>query len=83
MYLFVYRNDVGVFISDIVKDGVAEADGRLARGDQILAINGEDVRDARQDKVASLLKVSNVMYLYIISMNIFNLKMSFTLSFLP
>ena len=55
------RNDVGVFISDIVKGGVAEADGRLNRGDQILSINGEDVKDARQDKVASLLKVGEKM----------------------
>ena len=40
--------------------GIAEADGRLARGDQIITINGEDVREARQDKVAAILKVGNL-----------------------
>ncbi|KAM6949617.1 multiple PDZ domain protein [Aplochiton taeniatus] len=50
------RNDTGVFVSDIVKGGVVEADGRLMQGDQILSINGEDVRSATQESVAALLK---------------------------
>ncbi|ELU09933.1 hypothetical protein CAPTEDRAFT_157099 [Capitella teleta] len=50
------RKDAGVFISDIVKGGVAEADGRLMHGDQILAVNGEDVRHATQEDAAALLK---------------------------
>ncbi|XDV17672.1 hypothetical protein PO909_023502, partial [Leuciscus waleckii] len=50
------RNDTGVFVSDIVKGGVVETDGRLMQGDQILAVNGEDVRSATQEYVASLLK---------------------------
>ncbi|XP_032156110.1 multiple PDZ domain protein isoform X14 [Sapajus apella] len=52
------RNDTGVFVSDIVKGGIADADGRLMRGDQILMVNGEDVRNATQEVVAALLKVS-------------------------
>uniref|UniRef100_A0A8C9TTZ6 Multiple PDZ domain crumbs cell polarity complex component n=1 Tax=Scleropages formosus TaxID=113540 RepID=A0A8C9TTZ6_SCLFO len=52
------RNDTGVFVSDIVKGGVVEADGRLMQGDQILAVNGEDVRSSTQEAVAGLLKVS-------------------------
>uniref|UniRef100_A0A8C9SB38 Multiple PDZ domain crumbs cell polarity complex component n=1 Tax=Scleropages formosus TaxID=113540 RepID=A0A8C9SB38_SCLFO len=50
------RNDTGVFVSDIVKGGVVEADGRLMQGDQILAVNGEDVRSSTQEAVAGLLK---------------------------
>ncbi|XP_051755916.1 multiple PDZ domain protein isoform X1 [Ctenopharyngodon idella] len=50
------RNDTGVFVSDIVKGGVVETDGRLMQGDQILSVNGEDVRSATQEYVASLLK---------------------------
>ncbi|KAM4611696.1 multiple PDZ domain protein [Polymixia lowei] len=50
------RNDTGVFVSDIVKGGVVEADGRLMQGDQILSVNGEDVRSATQEAVAALLK---------------------------
>uniref|UniRef100_A0A3Q3WL64 PDZ domain-containing protein n=1 Tax=Mola mola TaxID=94237 RepID=A0A3Q3WL64_MOLML len=36
-------NDTGVFVSDIVKGGLADTDGRLMQGDQILSVNGEDV----------------------------------------
>ncbi|XP_040273094.1 multiple PDZ domain protein isoform X8 [Bufo bufo] len=53
------RNDTGVFVSDIVKGGIAETDGRLMQGDQILTVNGEDVRNATQEGVAALLKVSD------------------------
>ncbi|XP_073428275.1 multiple PDZ domain protein isoform X3 [Dendrobates tinctorius] len=52
------RNDTGVFVSDIVKGGIAESDGRLMQGDQILTVNGEDVRNATQEAVAALLKCS-------------------------
>ncbi|XP_057577645.1 multiple PDZ domain protein isoform X2 [Hippopotamus amphibius kiboko] len=52
------RNDTGVFVSDIVKGGIADADGRLMQGDQILTVNGEDVRRATQEAVAALLKCS-------------------------
>ena len=55
------RNDVGVYISDIVKGGASEADGRLMQGDQILAVNGEDMRNATQEYAAAVLKVSPCM----------------------
>lgn len=44
-------------MSDIVKGGIADTDGRLVQGDQILTVNGEDVRSATQEAVAALLKV--------------------------
>uniref|UniRef100_A0A665XE55 Multiple PDZ domain crumbs cell polarity complex component n=1 Tax=Echeneis naucrates TaxID=173247 RepID=A0A665XE55_ECHNA len=50
------RNDTGVFVSDIVKGGLVDTDGRLTQGDQILSVNGEDVRSATQEAVAALLK---------------------------
>ncbi|XP_028938947.1 inaD-like protein isoform X3 [Ornithorhynchus anatinus] len=50
------RNGNGVFISDIVKGGAADLDGRLIQGDQILSVNGEDVRGASQEMVATVLK---------------------------
>ncbi|XP_074480844.1 multiple PDZ domain protein isoform X4 [Sebastes fasciatus] len=50
------RNDTGVFVSDIVKGGLVETDGRLMQGDQILSVNGEDVRSTTQEAVAALLK---------------------------
>lgn len=57
MCLLCIRNDTGVFVSDIVKGGIADLDGRLMQGDQILMVNGEDVRNANQESVAALLKV--------------------------
>ncbi|XP_062959711.1 inaD-like protein isoform X2 [Cynocephalus volans] len=50
------RNGSGVFISDIVKGGAADLDGRLIQGDQILSVNGEDMRNAPQETVATILK---------------------------
>uniref|UniRef100_A0A8C5HMK5 PDZ domain-containing protein n=1 Tax=Gouania willdenowi TaxID=441366 RepID=A0A8C5HMK5_GOUWI len=50
-------NDTGVFVSDIIRGGVADSDGRLLLGDQILSINGEDVRAASQDHAHMRLQV--------------------------
>ncbi|XP_072853822.2 inaD-like protein isoform X2 [Pogona vitticeps] len=50
------RNGNGVFISDIVKGGAADLDGTLIQGDQILSVNGENVRHASQEEVATILK---------------------------
>ncbi|XP_047241396.1 multiple PDZ domain protein isoform X4 [Girardinichthys multiradiatus] len=51
-----HRSDTGVFVSDIVKGGLVDTDGRLMQGDQILSVNGEDVRSATQEAVAAQLK---------------------------
>lgn len=51
------RNGTGVFISDVVKGGAAELDGRLMQGDQILSVDGDDMRQASQETVAAILKV--------------------------
>ncbi|XP_061101173.1 multiple PDZ domain protein-like [Conger conger] len=50
------RNDTGVFVSDTAPGSASEADGRLWPGDQILSVNGEDVRAATQEHVATLLQ---------------------------
>ncbi|XP_065101351.1 inaD-like protein isoform X3 [Paramisgurnus dabryanus] len=50
------RNGKGVFISDVVKGGAADLDGRLMQGDQIIAVDGEDMRQASQEAVAAILK---------------------------
>ncbi|CAF87150.1 unnamed protein product, partial [Tetraodon nigroviridis] len=49
----------GVFISEVVRGGAAELDGRLMQGDQILSVDGEDTRHASQEAVAAMLKVSH------------------------
>lgn len=43
-----------------VKGGIAEADGRLLAGDQILSVNGEDLKNATQDVAAAVLKVNYI-----------------------
>ncbi|XP_036378484.1 multiple PDZ domain protein-like [Megalops cyprinoides] len=57
------RNGTGVFISDVVKGGAADLDGRLMQGDQILCVNGEDMRQASQETVAAILKCAKGMVL--------------------
>ncbi|XP_056136523.1 multiple PDZ domain protein [Lampris incognitus] len=49
-------NDTGIFVSDIIRGGVADSDGTLLLGDQILSINGEDVRAAMQEHAEKLLQ---------------------------
>lgn len=53
-------NDTGIFVSDIIRGGVADSDGRLLLGDQILSINGEDVRAASQEHAQKLLQVWHI-----------------------
>ncbi|KAM9364913.1 inaD-like protein [Pholidichthys leucotaenia] len=50
------RSGSGVFISEVVRGGAAELDGRLMQGDQILSVNGEDTRNASQEAIAAILK---------------------------
>lgn len=50
------KNGPGVFISDVVPGGVAESDGRLMKGDQILEVNDKDLRQATQEQAAAILK---------------------------
>uniref|UniRef100_A0A671Y632 PDZ domain-containing protein n=1 Tax=Sparus aurata TaxID=8175 RepID=A0A671Y632_SPAAU len=48
-------NDTGIFVSDIIRGGIADSDGSLLLGDQILSINGEDVRAATMEHAQKLL----------------------------
>ncbi|CAJ0959596.1 unnamed protein product, partial [Mesorhabditis belari] len=50
------KNEPGVYVSEVVKGGAADADRRLFTGDQILAVNGTDVANLMQEEVAAMLK---------------------------
>ncbi|XP_036439310.1 multiple PDZ domain protein [Colossoma macropomum] len=50
------RDDTGIFLSDITNGGVVQLDGRLLLGDQILSVNGEDIRAVTQDYASTLLQ---------------------------
>lgn len=51
------KNGPGVYVSEVVKGGVAEADGRLLQGDHILQVNENDLRNATHEHAAAILKV--------------------------
>lgn len=44
-------------MSEIKRGGVADLDGRLLLGDQILSVNGDDIRAASQEYASALLQV--------------------------
>ncbi|KAL1129913.1 hypothetical protein AAG570_012857 [Ranatra chinensis] len=52
------KNGPGIFISDIVQGGAAGTDGRLMKGDQILEVNGQDLRKMSHDEAAAVLKTT-------------------------
>ncbi len=47
-----------MFISEVVKGGAADADGRLVQGDQILSVNGHDLTNSSQEEAAPVLKMA-------------------------
>ncbi|XP_074598985.1 multiple PDZ domain protein-like isoform X2 [Brevipalpus obovatus] len=52
------KNGPGVYVSEVVKGGVAEADGRLLQGDHILQVNEHDLRNATNADAAAILKTT-------------------------
>uniref|UniRef100_A0A1B6GME1 PDZ domain-containing protein n=1 Tax=Cuerna arida TaxID=1464854 RepID=A0A1B6GME1_9HEMI len=52
------KNGPGIFISDVVQGGTAGTDGRLMKGDQILAVNGQDLKNSTQEEAAAVLKTA-------------------------
>ena len=55
--LCLFRNHPGVYVGTLIPGGPAEKEGTLRKGDQIMAVNGVDVKSASQEVVAQLLKV--------------------------
>lgn len=47
----------GIFISFILAGGPADLSGELRRGDQILSVNGINLRNATHEEAAQALKV--------------------------
>ena len=52
------KSGPGVFISEVVKGGAADADGRLVQGDQIISVNGHDLTNSSQEEAAPVLKMA-------------------------
>lgn len=49
----------GIFISFILAGGPADLSGELRRGDQILSVNGVNLRTATHEEAAAALKVKS------------------------
>jgi len=56
--VLVYEDVYPCLIARQIKGSVADIDGQLVPGDQILVVNGIDVRSSQQQETAALLKVS-------------------------
>lgn len=56
----------GIFISFILAGGPADVCGELRRGDQILSVNGVNLRNATHEEAAQALKVINKFSLVLI-----------------
>ncbi|XP_076370187.1 disks large homolog 1-like isoform X3 [Tachypleus tridentatus] len=50
------EDDEGIFVSFILAGGAADLSGELKRGDQILSVNGVDLRHATHEEAAAELK---------------------------
>lgn len=59
----------GIFISFILAGGPADASGELRRGDQILSVNGINLRTATHEEAAAALKVFIIIYLFFNDIN--------------
>lgn len=59
----------GIFVSFILAGGPADLSGELRRGDQILSVNGVNLRNATHEEAAQALKVNiNLLFwtLYVV-----------------
>ena len=52
----------GIFISFILAGGPADLSGQLRRGDQILSVNGHDLKHATHEQAALALKVREFFF---------------------
>lgn len=56
----------GIFVSFILAGGPADVGGELKRGDQLLSVNGTNLRQATHEEAAQSLKVSGGIKIMII-----------------
>lgn len=54
----------GIFISFILAGGPADLSGQLRRGDQIISVNGHDLKHATHEQAALALKV--IIYIFLL-----------------
>ncbi|XP_037553698.1 inaD-like protein [Nematolebias whitei] len=50
------HGDLPIYVKTVFSKGAAAVDGRLKRGDQILAVNGESLQEATHEQAVTILK---------------------------
>ncbi|CAH8466054.1 unnamed protein product [Heterobilharzia americana] len=61
---------LAIYVSKITEGGAAQRQGRIKTGDQIISINGVDIRNARHDEAISLLTSSQSVNLELLRYNV-------------
>ena len=52
------HGDLPIYVKTVFEKGAAAKDGRLKRGDQIIAVNGTSLEDVSHDAAVNILKKS-------------------------
>uniref|UniRef100_A0ABD2X0H4 Multiple PDZ domain protein n=1 Tax=Trichogramma kaykai TaxID=54128 RepID=A0ABD2X0H4_9HYME len=58
-----YKSGKGAYVSEVVAGGSAAESGKIVKGDRIVAVGGQDLRDAPVEDIALHVKVSNPVQL--------------------
>ncbi|KOC61317.1 Inactivation-no-after-potential D protein, partial [Habropoda laboriosa] len=58
-----YKSGKGAYVSDLLPGGSALESGKICKGDRVVAVGGQDVREAPVEDIAVHLKVSNPVQL--------------------
>lgn len=59
--MFPWQPNFCCYLGQIYKDSTAERCGRLQIGDQIIAVNGEDVKSLKHKEIVKLIKSSRAV----------------------
>lgn len=58
-----YKSGKGAYVSDLLPGGSALESGKICKGDRVVAVGGQDVREAPVEDIAVHVKVSNPVQL--------------------
>ncbi|XP_017887387.2 inaD-like protein [Ceratina calcarata] len=58
-----YKGGKGAYVSDLLPGGSALESGKICKGDRVVAVGGQDVREAPVEDIAVHVKVSNPVQL--------------------
>ncbi|CAH1188432.1 unnamed protein product [Phyllotreta striolata] len=50
------KSGKGIYVADIISGGIAELDGRIAKGDLLVSVNGQSLENSGGDEAGAILK---------------------------